>query len=281
MRRVILAAPVVLTALVAACAAQAENQALYRQGLPHVLEPAATTPRAEVVLERYRAAYAARQQPRIAVYWNRDLSDRVATTYREDLRLRQSGGYDVTTTRDVERYSDGSSALVQASGGFDRTLDASHGESAEVAARRSGMAERADWAVESTFSQALLSAGSRLVDRAVMIRTADGAQEAGDRPNIQALEMAALAGKADLLMEVLQTPDSQAPTGFSFRITVKDVDSGALIASLVTRAEPQQPQSRNYVATSRGFQAEAADMDAVGRQLATEAMASLVAAWGG
>ena len=71
--------------------------------------------------------------------------------------------------------------------------------------------------------------------------------------DMQRVEIAALKGLADMVVEVLTTRDSGSPTGYLFRATVKDVNSGQLIAD-VTSTAAKDANAKEFVPTARGFE---------------------------
>jgi hypothetical protein len=93
--------------------------------------------------------------------------------------------------------------------------------------------------------------------------------------------MAGIAGKADLLMEVLATHDPRSPAGTAFKVTVKEVSSGRVLANVVTLALPPEQTAPSYVATKHGFVPveQPVTVDLVGRRLAIKTMVGLLGAW--
>ncbi len=259
------------------------NGAFYRNETPLVLAPPAPTPRAEdAVLQRFRSAYSARKQPRLAVFWNRQLSDQVATTYRDGLRIRSTGGAESTRTHDETRSLDGVTSMTQNTSSFDKTTDIDRRDGPiNSAPRRPGFAELNDWQFENGFTNAFLNAGGRLIDRNLIIRGSAEAKNPDGRPNLQGIEAAALAAKADLLMEVLQTPDQTSPSGFAFRVAIKDLKSGMIVTNVVSRAVPREEGPPRYVATNQGFEraTQSYGVDDVGNTLALETMSALLGVW--
>jgi hypothetical protein len=93
--------------------------------------------------------------------------------------------------------------------------------------------------------------------------------------------MAGVAGKADLLMEVLATRDPRSPAGTAFKVTVKEISSGRVLTNVVTLALPPEQTTTRYAATKHGFEsvAQPVTVDLVGRRLAIETMVGLLGAW--
>src|SRR5205085_11903747 len=105
------------------------------------------------------------------------------------------------------------------------------------------------------------------------------ADERGQHPIGQAIETEALSRYADLLLEVLATTDRSAPLAQTFRVTLREVNSGRLLSDFLTRADPPVAPSR-YVATENGFERTHPSISGndVLRQLARETALSLTAA---
>jgi hypothetical protein len=195
-----LAAILLLTAI-PANAQQLDSQS-YRTGLPPVMTPMGDqAPIDNRTVERFRQAYAARKSPRIMAFWNRELDDRVSSAGSVETHVEQ---------RDVGVGLAVPGGIVW---GRDRdTVVRSHVIEPETT-RRPNFAEPSKWAFEAAFFQAFSEAGVSFIDRGMAIRTTD--QGWG--------EMAGVAGKADLLMEILVTRDHRSPAGTAFKVTVKEI----------------------------------------------------------
>lgn len=267
-------------ATVAVLLASAAAAQQYRDNLPEVL---AAPPRANAATQgntatvsAFRSAYARKKSPRMVIFWNRQLTDSLSTSYEEWSRFTLTDGRAVDKTY----YDDGSTLVagraVNAEMRSGRTATAADG------ARMAGLAERADWKAAQGFNRTMLAGGSRLIDRTLIMRsTALG--KGVDRSDAQSVEMSALVGKADLLVEVLQTPDDSAPSGYTFRVDVKDIRSGTLLATVVTQGIPPSGGPGRWVAGPNGYQRERPlppTVDQVGARVATEVMQALVANWG-
>ncbi len=166
-----------------------------RRDVPPVLTPPPTGPDAGVqdeAISRFRAAYAAQGSPRLAIFWNRILTDHIGSppvplnAYVPPEQGRDSG------------------------------------------ARPAVMAEGDAWRFENAFTETFIKAGAQLVDRNTIIRITG--VTASVPQNQQSAEMAALRGLADLFIEVLVSPDPASPSGYIFRMTTKDVKTGRLVA---------------------------------------------------
>ena len=271
-----------------------------RQNLPEVLTapPKATDPAAQSsTVARFRAAYVARKSPRIAVFWNRVLSaDVESQKYKVDTEVRTSAvAGQVTTNRSAgastsyQPYGYGSLAQTQAGSQSTTSFGAVGGSTREriqtegqvgSGGRAPVMAEKDMWRFEKGFEDPLLRAGAKLVDRSAMIRIA------GDKntktTDVQRIEMSALRGHADIFIEVLMTYDSGSPSGYLFRATAKDVNTGEVIADAMSDGATPGSGLTEYVATNRGFEARPsrAAGNANGAEIALAMMTQLAQSWG-
>lgn len=221
------------------------GQGQYRDGQPMVLAPPPEAPsQSAVASSRFRQAYLRAKNPRIVVFWNRELDDEVATTYKERI-----------------------------------TADGRAVEERLVNRRADLVAEPVEWEVERAFMRMLSASGVRLVDRKAMMRL-QGLQDNAQRGvNYQAVEMRALVGRVEIMIEVLQTEDRRLAEGISFRVTAKNVRTAEVLADVVSSGKP--PARRMPLVTAdvpggfvRAQQADATPAD-IGRQLAVELMNSL------
>lgn len=248
----------------------------YREDMPEVLRAPpplrSAAERGAASASAFRSAYARRKSPRMVIFWNRQLTDSLSTSYEEWTRLSfAEGGYQAVS--EDEAVAGRAGEVEYRSGRTAATADG---------ARTAGLPERADWRAAQGFNRMMLSGGARLIDRTLIMR-ATALHKAGDRGDAQSIEMSALIGKADLLVEVLQTPDGDAPSGYTFRVDVKDIRSGTLLATVVTQGNPPSSGPGRFVAGPNGYQRErplVPSVDQVGARVATEVMQALVANWG-
>lgn len=210
-------------------------------------------------VDRFAEAYAKANRPRIAIFWNRELSDRLGSAGREVLRMQGQAA------RDGSHFS----------------LSASRGNETErEASRRTTLSERDTWLVETEFVQRLLDAGAVVLDRAAILRLT-GANATGAE-NLQAVETAALVGKADLLLEILLTPDPNAPLGWGFRSNCKEVKTGRILGTQYLTAMPTLPPQAEagYQVRNGRYERVAPEpvkvsLRSVGETLAVQAMTEL------
>ena len=246
---------------------------LYRDGQPEVMRAAPPPPPPGVIAAgSFRAAYGRAGRPRMLVFWNRSFSDEVSSNYRDNLH--------------VETASDSSAKVRYGYNGADASssnrssLDASVGTQRIEQGRLNPLDENVDFAVEAAFSETLAANGAQLIDRSLAMRTARGARGAGSRPNMQAIETEAATGRADLLVEILQTPAPGTPTGVSFKVTVKDIRRARLLTAFTSSGREPYMKAK-LVAGPGGFvraEPRGTSPDGVGRELANQAMAAMARA---
>lgn len=235
--------------------------------------PAAHSPAARQTLRNFAQAYGQAGRPRVALWWNRQLSDRHSDQGRDVARL------------DAEVSADGRRASLASSRGREAQVDA---------ARRSSLSERDLFQVETAFTRGLLDAGVRVVDRATIVRLAavhKGGSQAPAALDAQQLEMQALAGHADVFLEVLLSPDVDAPLGVGFRIDLKQVRSGQVLGTAYLHAMPElpPPAPAHFEARPGGYvrvspPPPTVTVEAVGDALVLQTLAELqprLAGWSG
>lgn len=259
-----------------ACASVLPAQAQYRGGRPETLQPMPRTTASATnaaTVTSFRTAYEKAARPRIAVFWNRDLDDRLTTDYDQILQASRDTSRVAAVAVDPH-----AGAVVAAEQSSEvTTLRAGERPIAQQAARP-GLAERTDWPVAAAFNGQLQSAGVRLVDRALAMRALAAASSLDARRDVQTMELKALQDKADLLVEILQTPDPNAPLGVLFRVDVKWIATGEVLVSVATDGTPARTGPGRFVAGANGFEREAPrapGADDVGRVLATVTMNAL------
>jgi hypothetical protein len=205
-----------------------------------------------VAVERFQPVYASHGSPKIAVYWNRALTDRLSQ-WVADRRLVLTGQFAVMG----ERQGVGGDVSGKVAGSGEKTLSAERLE--RDPARPGGPSEPWGWEFESGFLDPLMRAGAQVVDRAAILRltaaktTGTGVGGAG-MPDPQTIEIRALQGYADVLVEVLVSPAPQAPGGYLINATAKNVNNGILMAHVNSQQATRGSTTREYVATSRGFE---------------------------
>lgn len=218
------AALAAVAAVVLGSEARAQLSAPAVQPTPFLLERGAVAnaplgPRAQAVVDDFERAYNKAGKPRVAMLWNRELTDRYANDRREVSRL----GAQVS--------ADGNRLSISASQGSEVVAQAQ---------RQTSLSERDLWQLETEFTRRLLDAGVAVIDRATTMRLVARAPGGGG-PDAQPVEMSALVGYADLFLEVLLTRDPAAPLGWGFRSNLKEIKSGRVLGSQYLSAMPELP----------------------------------------
>ncbi len=248
MQKIVYAMMLALLSLRAGAQAPAPQipDSAYRPGMPDVLTPAAAMAGPAFDFAGFAATYAGAGKPAVAVLWNRQFTDVLEQGSTTALTI------DTAAIKAVHYDGDGATA-----GGARRTTLSAQ----EIKGRqpeRAAPAEHRDFQMRSAFMQTMARAGLRLVDRNVVMRTSAAAQK-GNIPDVQQVETEALAEHAKLLMEVLNTPDPESPTGWATYVSVKRMADGVVLTEAYVdgKAALPPPPPKRFVADSRGGYVEA------------------------
>jgi hypothetical protein len=217
----------------------------------------------------FTAVYAKMGNPRIALFFNRALSDRVSE-WDAYYRLNVSAQSTVTSREGDKSgvYASQASASVTPQYKVDERRPAQPGEDWM-------------WRFEDTFIKPFLGAGVFVVDRATIVRLAGLQQD--EQTSIKKIEMQGLKDGADVFVEILISRDPSKPLGYIFRATAKEVKTGRILATVnTTGAQKRSGRSDGeYLATSEGYQParKFPTVERVSDRLAKDLMASLAANW--
>jgi len=250
--------------------------AQYRIGQPEVLAPPAQMP-APTARYAFAAAYARAGKPPIAVLWDRALTDTLSSNY--DLVAQSSSASATEAGAGISRdghHLHSSSSEIHSSVSRLGTREVAPARAERV------LSEDEDWTLEAAFVSRLREAGARLVDRNVAMRTTAAAGTPASRSDRQTIETRALSGKAKLLLEVQQTLDPHTPFGVRFRIQIKDLSSGAILAMVAGDGSPPPRGPGRFVAGPQGFEREAVPgptIEDAGTQLAEQTLSALASQW--
>ena len=256
----------------------------YRDNMPAVLSPADEAPSAdETALERadilsdFAAAYRKQNEPKLAVFWNRVFSDRLSQWIASERLIVTEK---LSAKAEVLERREPRSLEIEASG-----ASAGYRQVSAPEARRPGLGTLADAEFEGGVHEPLLEAGVVLIDRAAIMRLTEanmGRRAGAERvPDAQVIETEALKGYADYIAEIVMLPDAEAPHDQAFRVVVKHVASGRVVANFVTRGE-EPSTSGGWRAGPHGYVREAETplgAGDVGRKLAYDMMSALHRAW--
>lgn len=268
--------------LAIALAVPLEAVAQYRVDQPAVLERATPLPVPDTAPQTagaFRNAYTAAGKPRIALFWNiafnDQLSDQTVTSTRtQGVENRTFSTLDKTTSGDA-----GAARLRE--GDDQRTVDKTVSTASRVtnrSVRSTNFSERDTFLLETAFTKTMQEGGVQFIDRAAIMRTTSAA--AGGGGDARTIETKALLGKAELMLEILLTPDPEASAGWGFQGALKEIESGRMLGSFYSKGSPRVAAlPAQYRATDKGFQRvtqqQTITIDVVGRTLALDAMAEL------
>jgi hypothetical protein len=205
-------------ASLAAWAQQAASipESAYRKGEPEVLTPVPAAPiNAAPKFDStvFKTAYQRAGQPTMVVLWNREFSD-------NNVRAGVAAGETI-------RLPGQTATQVNAAAISNTTISTQDVKTQQ--ASRNVPVERIDLQVRSAFMQTIVSAGVKLVDRNIIMRTS-AAKQKGANLDSQQVETEAFVKHSKLLMEVLNTRDAASPTGWATYVSIKRLADGVVLA---------------------------------------------------
>jgi hypothetical protein len=203
----------------------------------------------EDIIARFREAYAQGGRPRLAFWWNRQLSDTLGQWYADSR----------TVTSDRTRNAtEGDLSLKQTGGG--QHVTETQRRAAESAGRPS-RDEPWEWEFQDGFLNPFLKADATVVDRAMITRIMGAGAEDIEPKTVEVMAMQTMA---DLLVEVLVADSSQSTTGYELRARILDVKTGRILAMVNSRALPEWQRGGKAVATRHGFELTDEDDGTIG-----------------
>ncbi len=254
--------------LPAASMSVAAADILHRPGQPEVLIPQSNAREAAGVFALFESRYRGAGSPRIMVYWNRTLAPLVQEAPSTSITIRERGDGSL----DSDQAGEGRKSSARWKEDHSTEVTVKRAAPPPLDMRRGGLSEHFDLAVEAGMLQALREAGALLIDRSAALRLT----HLDRSPAADTLEMLALARHADLLLEVLITSDLAARRTWGYRVSVKDLRDGRLLAALHTETDPAASPIRHR-GTPHGFRRdqEAMKYQDVGRELGLRIMEEL------
>lgn len=236
----------------------------------------------ETTRRQFASVYAAAGHPRVALFWNTTLNEDVVD--HKVSRTNVQGG----TTRNwnsMDKTTAGEAGSATLRDGDEKRTTNTTTTSGDMVTnkdkRKAPLAESDAWKLETAFATTMRTANVRFIDRSTIIRMTHAQQGKNATSDSHTIEAKALLGKADMFMEVLMARDNEAPLGWGFRVSLKDVNSGTQLASFYSKAEPDLgPAPEPYfVATNKGFEKVTTQVNAtvedIGRALARDVMRDL------
>lgn len=182
-------------------------------------------------------SYRRNGKPRLALYWNRQLSEALSDWY-SDVRVLNGSQSNSAMSGDF---------TLNQSGNSQNTMELQR----RVQDPRRGMlSESFEWEFQEAFLAPFLEAGATIVDRGAMMRfTAADTPAASDKT----VEVRGLQGKADYLLEILVAPNWKSSTGYELRTRILDVKTGAIVAMVNSKSLKEWNPEKRVVATDKGF----------------------------
>lgn len=204
---------------------------------------------AAAVLEHFREAYRRGGTPRMAIYFNRELSDEV----REWVPGTQ---HKVTTTHaHASSFNSLQTGPISAQGTTTGTIESQSRYYTGDTGKRPDLHEPWQWQFEESITAALLDGGANIVDRAVIFRqmARQSPQTAGMDGSMSTIlnEISALDAFADVLIEMKVTRSS-TDFGYDFRAVARNVQTGQIIGTALVNGNQVQHQS-GAVAAASGY----------------------------
>jgi hypothetical protein len=206
------------------------------------------------LVQDFAAAYQRAGKPKLALYWNRELTDTLNEWY---------GNTRVVTTQSGGAAQSGSLDSSAASGSMKLQQSNTSQSTVELQRRDSSQSERLrpsegwEWQFNDGFLAPLLAAGATVVDRALIVRLTGAMSKGGTSE--QTVETMALQGYADLLLEVLVTPQDRSRVGYELRVRILDVRTGRIVSYVNSRDLKEWNQPPSAIATAHGFELPDAD----------------------
>ncbi|CAA7623820.1 conserved exported hypothetical protein [Magnetospirillum sp. LM-5] len=189
------------------------------------------------VVGRFASAYAANGKPKLALFWNRQLSETLNEWY-SDTRIVNRTESNSTMSGEINLDKQGS------------TQNTTEIQRRVQDRRRGQVSESFEWEFQDGFLAPFLEAGATILDRAAIVRFT-GADMQTTNENL--VEVRALQGKADFLLEILVAPNWQSSTGYELRTRILEVKTGRIVAMVNSKNLKEWNPEKQVVATDRGF----------------------------
>ena len=247
----------------------------------YIAEPAGAFDQAAAaaVISSFSTAYRQAGAPRMAVYFNRELSDEVrewvpGSHHKVAASHSQSASYNSLNH---------GAASVQ--GTASATIESQSRHYVGDSGKRPDMYESWHWQFEDAITNVLLNGGANVVDRAVIFRqmARQAPQTAGMDGSMSSTlnEMSALDKYADVLIEMKVTR-SATEFGYDFRAVAKNVDTGQVVGTAFVNGDQVQQHSA-AVSRASGYalkQDTYQTLEQVSQELPLKLMQSLSNQWG-
>lgn len=182
------------------------------------------TPKVETLKQGFGSYYQNKGQPRVTVYWNKNLDDRLSEWETPAARINQSTDYTGTI--------DGPDGQQDIALGATTTTEVQRRVSQRVVF--SHLSDDMTRGIEKGFKKTLLNAKVKLTDQTAIMRLASHKDAVNRGQNASQdrffIEIDALKEHTDWLFEITSTPDRKSPWGSEFAVKLLDLKTGQVLA---------------------------------------------------
>ena len=239
--------------LAAGAAGAAEPGSPQYREHPTVLPTVRPAPAADTRLDRLSRAVAG-ASPRVALFWDRDVSEETHSTYRSITSRRETSSHDGYATRESTYGRGGAPDTETYEGEGRRHKDTETVRTEERVRELAAPMDQTEIFVETRIKEHLAAAGVKFVSAAMATRLA-AMQDSSERPDRNKAEMKGLTKDADYLMKVEPTFAAAKGAPTTYRVTLTSLRDSQQVVDFVTDAKPQAPAAKKkFVATARGYE---------------------------
>jgi hypothetical protein len=229
-------------------------------------------------LKKFSESYKGRKSPKMAIFFNRSLSD--------DVREWQVGNRTVVAGEGALTASS-ETLLHYREESIKGPITVYNEQYNGVKEARDNASESYVWAFEDGFIQPFLRAGANLVDRGTIMRLISQKADQGFKNELietKKAEMTALLDYADIYIELLVTRYPSAPTGYEFKAMAKEVKTGRIVGSATSlNWDAEKDRPKKVITTDKGYKViddpKMPKVQNVARDLAVDLMNSLMSGW--
>jgi hypothetical protein len=221
----------------------------------------------------FSGKYQAAGSPRVAILFNRQFASQLTSWTMESREILQDVaalGFAGSAATDLVSPVEGQSGSIRTSaevGAVAAKRSETFREFQDPGQREGFSSEYVEWKFREAFSAPFHSAAIRVVDSDLITQAARRAEDVdAGRQRISDVNtnLSALKEKADWIVEVLMVQDPRAPAGYLFRAEVKDLESGAVLASAISHFDEfrKRPVRRKITAVAGGYRIEEEELPA-------------------
>ncbi len=196
----------------------------------------------EQVVRDFAASYKKAKSPKIAIFWNRELTDTLDEWYGSSRTVISQNGQG-----SVSGNFGSNNLNLNGQSNSQTTIEQQQRTNAD---QRAQFSETRDWQFQDGFLGPFLKAGAYVVDRAAIVRLT-GVNAGG--MNGKAIETKAISGMADILIEVLAGNTQQSRSGYELRARVLETKTGRILGYVNSRGLKEWNEKPAAIATNQGF----------------------------